>query len=262
LQGQLNEHALALAGELLLRDSALQSLALELRSGDNLLQLQGELQPALALTWTLDAPTLSQLHAALGGLATGSGELAGSVDAPVLTGALQGSALAYSRDELRLSLRELQLDGSTGVDGNALGLQFGGLVLQRAGEATTVIETASVRLEGSPAAHELTLLADGMETTISLAVSGALQGATWQGQMLQAGWTLRFPWPGRMLHCKSGRIAGRERPRRCACRCAHPLPMALAGSSICATCPWHGLIAVLQRRTSPQLCRNCRLRGD
>jgi len=225
LQGQLNGHPLALDAELLLLDSTLQSLALDLRSADNQLQIQGALQPTLDLAWTLDVPALAQLHEALAGRVSGSGAVAGSVDAPLFTGRLAGSALAFTQADLHLALRELQLEATTAGADNALSLQINGLGLQRAGTSTTLIDTASARLNGSPAAHELSLQLNGLDTSLTLALSGTLQESIWQGGVAQAGidspfgaWMLEAPfgigWEEAALrvdeHCWSG-----SRPSLC-----------------------------------------------
>jgi translocation and assembly module TamB len=227
LQGQLNEQALVLDTQLQLQDSALQSIALDLDSGDNELHVQGGIQPALELAWTLAAPQLAQVHEALGGQLSGAGQLRGTVDAPLVTGELQGSALSWIQNDLQFVLRQLQLDGQAGTSGSTLNLQLSDLARLREGESTTVIETAAVSLKGSPAAHELDLRLNGFGSSFNLAMSGALQNgnAEWQGRVSQAGvdspagnWRVATPfaaaWQTGMLeleqHCWSG-----SRPTLC-----------------------------------------------
>lgn len=225
LQGRLNEQALLLDAELQLQDSALQSIALDLGSGDNQLHVQGAIQPALSLEWTLAAPQLLQVHEALGGQLSGAGDVSGTVDAPLVTGALQGTALSWTQSDAQFVLRALQLDGDAATNGSTLRLQLNDLARLREGESTSLVETAVVRLEGSAAAHELDLQLNGLGSTFSLAMSGELQDAVWQGRVAQAAvdspagnWTLDAPfaavWQEGALaleqHCWSG-----SAPRLC-----------------------------------------------
>jgi translocation and assembly module TamB len=192
LQGRLNDHALMLEGELQLQDSAVQALTLDLRSADNQLRLDGTVQPALDLAWILEAPALIQLHEALSGQVSGAGRISGSSGAPLLTGTMQGRALAVEVGAGRIGVQEIHLEAAASGEANALSLELTSLAWQRDGITTTLLDTLGARLDGSLAEHELSLQLSGMDSTLDIVLSGVLQDQLWQGRVVQAALASRF----------------------------------------------------------------------
>lgn len=181
--GSLNDQALAIEGELVVQDSLLESISLQASNADNRLSVEGTVQPTLDLSWTLEVPELAQLHPDIGGQLAGEGDLLGSIEAPLLTGSLQGRALSLVRGGVELLLQDLNLEAVADGTDNALDLTLANLSLERDGETTVLVETGSARLNGSPAAHDVVLELQGMDSMLSLAASGSMDGADWQGRV-------------------------------------------------------------------------------
>ncbi|MDW5375533.1 translocation/assembly module TamB domain-containing protein [Halomonas sp. HP20-15] len=95
---------------------------LDLRQGRNRLTAQGKMADTLDLSGRLDAPALDSLLPALGGSVNGRFSLGGTLEAPQIAAALQGSDLRYADN----SIGSLRLDADVaGLDDPKLDIDLG-----------------------------------------------------------------------------------------------------------------------------------------
>lgn len=187
LRGRLNNQALSIAGTLMIADSRLESVDLEASSGDNMLAIAGTVTPDLALQWQLAADSLQQLWAGLSGSASGSGQVSGTPANPLLRGDLAAEAVSLTLGENVIALDELSLRASADGADNDLSLMLAGLTLDAGsgeGERLRLIDTASLHLLGNPGEHTLNAELAGMDSTVDLALRGALEEDGWNGRLL------------------------------------------------------------------------------
>lgn len=180
LHGVLRDYPLDAHGEILLAPGGRIDIeGMRLISGDSDFTAKGQLMPRLALDVVAEASDLATLWPGLAGALNGQARISGTPAQPQLKGEFSGSDLAYA--DLRVAKLEIALDWPSRRPGEGLvQLVAGGLDV--AGEKWG---TAELRLQGAPEHHRLTAsLLDGVPA-LDLALQGAWDGQTWQGELQQ-----------------------------------------------------------------------------
>ncbi len=168
VDGQLREQPLRLdaRGHYAPKLSVIEQL--QLVAGETRLQAQGRIAEALDISWSLDSSDLGTTLPNAAGELHGNGQIAGTLEAPLVQARLNGTGLRY----LDYRLTQLNLDADIDVSGaresslnlNAEGGYFSGVILN------SLVLTCN----GTPSAHELTLDADSDKGKAEIALSGSL----------------------------------------------------------------------------------------
>jgi translocation and assembly module TamB len=187
----------------------------DLHLGPNVLSAQGAFgAPADRLNWKLDAPQLSSLGAAFGGVLRGTGTLGGTMDKPMLSFGLEGNTLRFGQHAVRTL-------NATGTLGNVEALVAD---VQIAGYASPSLSLDRARLQssGSRAAHAIQLTAANPSFDAALRLKGGWANDTWTGSIdtLQNrgrfALDLQAPAPLVLAAPKGSGIAGLAQPERIA----------------------------------------------
>ena len=157
--------------------------------------------PGDRLAWSVDAPKLADLDAAIGGALKGDGFIGGTLDEPSIEFRLAGDDLLYARPAattppvdagkaaappakaIAMTLKSLRgqgrlLAGTSGLldaDLVITGLRDGAV-------RSALVDAASVRLKGTRDAHELTATATSDRFDVTATARGGLDATrTWRG---------------------------------------------------------------------------------
>lgn|GEM_PF-245157 len=195
-EGSLMGHALQLDATLALRGQRLAIDHLALDYADVAARIGGELgwtpAAALDLHWDIDAPDLGVLLPELAGSLHTQGKARGTLQQPQLAAELAARNLQYADN--RVSRIELDAD----VDWSAARQSHAELAVAGVEAAGQEVDTLALQLDGTPAAHAVTLDMDGAAAQLALALQGALDQRTMQWDFtltqLQAAWGELAPW--------------------------------------------------------------------
>lgn len=177
--------SLRLAGKRILASDAQLSVA------GNRLQLSGGFgAPGERLKFNIDAPALARLGFGLSGLLQAGGELGGSVERPEVDARYRAGQLAFRQYRIEQLSGQIRTGGVPGrnpegrvtLELNARGVQSDDMSLA----------TLNAAINGSYAAHSMTLAADGRlrgrPLALTLSAQGRLQerqqGYAWDGKLL------------------------------------------------------------------------------
>jgi len=174
LHGSLREQPLAMDGRLALQQGRWRAEKLHLRSGENRLQLDGQVGDALGLAFSIDAPQLEALYPGLYGRLLAAGRIEGTPESPQLAARVDGSAIAYQ--DLRLASVGADIDWRE--QGGKAKVSASGLAL--AGEQFASLD---VDLHGTPQQHELGVQLQGDGLGLALQAAGSLEENAWQGRL-------------------------------------------------------------------------------
>lgn len=175
LDGQLRRQPLAFKGRLNGEGAHWQMPELALHLGDNRIDGQGEWNQKLSGGLRLALPRLDQLWPGLRGALEGTLALAGTMQAPQGTLALQGQRLGYAEQELAT----LRLDAS--VDARQRGeLHLAASGLRRGDSDYGQLE---LRGAGTLERHNLDLKLAGEPLRLTLDLTGGLRGQAWRGSL-------------------------------------------------------------------------------
>jgi translocation and assembly module TamB len=152
--------------------------ALELTSGSTLVRATGTVGTSWDLRWEAEAPDLAEfahLVPELRGRLSGSGELSGPRERPLVTGALLGSDLAVGENSAADLTAAFAVDladrSPSAVDLRLAGVRSGGLQID------------AIELEGSGghADHSVALRIDAPADSLRLIAAGGVAGGGWAG---------------------------------------------------------------------------------
>ena len=177
--------SLRLAGKRILASDA------QLLVAGNQLQLSGSFgAPGERLKFSIDAPALARLGFGLSGLLQAGGELGGSVERPEIDARYRAGQLAFRQYRIEQLSGQIRTGGVPGrnpearvtLELNAHGVQSGDMSLA----------TLNAAINGSYAAHSMTLAANGRlrgrPLALTLSAQGRLQerqqGYAWDGSLL------------------------------------------------------------------------------
>lgn len=160
-----------------------QSLAIQdltLRSGESSLSAQGEIADTAAISFAVNAPSLTDFYPALAGRLQGEGEITGKTTEPTLTLNLSGDNIQYA-DTFQLATLSArgQLSAEPGKTSDlalaASDLQF----------ADTRLAGLHLNIDGLPQKHTIRLQADSSWLDLTSRFAGGWNGEQWQGQLNQ-----------------------------------------------------------------------------
>ncbi|HKT31551.1 MAG TPA: translocation/assembly module TamB domain-containing protein [Gammaproteobacteria bacterium] len=199
LDGELRGVPVLASGGMSHRAGLWQFQRLQVQSGKNRLQLDGEYGRRAQLAWTLDAPDLAALWSGIHGDLRSSGQADFSGSVPQLSFKLRGRNLRYADDSVETLEMQANLAGSAPTSSASVhvaGAQIGRLRIDSAnGEAT-----------GSPASHQLKLAVTSPIGNIQIAGAGAYAQHVWQGDLAEVvlspraagAWKNLKPWQPRI----------------------------------------------------------------
>ncbi|MGH8292890.1 MAG: translocation/assembly module TamB domain-containing protein, partial [Gammaproteobacteria bacterium] len=199
LDGELRGVSVLASGSVSHRTGVWQFQRLQVQSGKNRVQLDGEYGRRAQLAWTLDAPDLGSLWPGIHGDLHSSGQADFSGSVPQLSFKLQGSNLQYADNGVQTLEMQANLAGAASTSSASVrlaGAQIGKLRIDSAdGEAT-----------GSPGSHKLQLTVTSAIGNIQIAGAGAYARHVWQGDLTEvrlsprgAGeWKNSKPWQPRI----------------------------------------------------------------
>ncbi|TDF86436.1 translocation/assembly module TamB [Pseudomonas sp. H9] len=165
---------------------------LDIRLGDNHINGSGSLQQRLAGQVDLNLPRLGQLWPHLQGQLKGKLEIAGTLQAPQGTLALQGQQLAQADNRVQRLALDARLDNAQRA---VIDLQAGGIRL-----GDTALGVLTVNGRGDIRQQQVELALDGPQLKLDLGLDGQLDKGNWRGRLasgeIQAGgqdWRLQAP---------------------------------------------------------------------
>ena len=180
LTGELRGQALSGKGRLSRLAGVPRAEGLELAAGDNRLRVDGRLGRQANLRWQLAARDLSALAPGWSGRLEGQGRVTGSGSRIQLAGELQGEALAGAG--VRVGALSGRFEASPGRPDGPVAARFD---LQRLQIGGRHFDSARLDLEGTRAAHQARLQAEGPSHRLLLAASGGWQQGGWTGRLAQ-----------------------------------------------------------------------------
>ncbi|MFL6672184.1 MAG: translocation/assembly module TamB domain-containing protein [Massilia sp.] len=192
----------------------------DLHVGPNVLAATGSFgSPRDRLDWRLDATQLGALGPDFGGALRGNGTLAGTMEAPALSAALEGQNLKLlGKHTIRTLRASANLGSGQGAnDALASDLQ----VLDYASGDTRVAQ-ARLQTSGTRAAHTLRASARGESFDALVEARGGWTGNAWNGSLSalqnrgRYALTLAAPVPLRIATAPGAGIAGLARPAQVA----------------------------------------------
>ena len=154
---------------------------LEISSGQNQLQAQGELSTtALNLAWKLRALSPGEFVPGAAGAITGAGTITGIAEAPEISARIKGRALTL--DDLSISRLDATLLAGVTTD-NVLKLNVEAGPILSNGE--TMAESLSLKADGTNAEHELRLAVVADEQSLNSRLRGGITPTldSWQGSL-------------------------------------------------------------------------------
>lgn len=180
LQGTLNDYPLEGSGEIALDGEDIRVQRLSLRSGPNMLQLDGDWAETLDLQVRLQAPQLGTLSPLLAGSLDATAAIAGTPQAPRLTLQADGGALRLGSMAIAsLNATGAHSEGRNRVKVNARELS----------RDSVTARSMTLIILGGAEAHWLQLSLDSPFLQAQVAVEGALSGLTadtalqWTGRL-------------------------------------------------------------------------------
>lgn len=177
IDGALRGYPLMLDGSASVVGSTVNVPGLDLRSGDNRLQLSGDVGDTLDIDVKLDAPVLAAFWPGLKGRLDASARVGGTLALPRVDLDLDGRDLGFDDHTANSLALKASLD-LAGGDKSSLELRLADAVL--AGEPVALL---SVSANGGPQDHRATLEADAGSADLSLTVNGGWNGERWLGQL-------------------------------------------------------------------------------
>lgn len=180
LEGRLRGYPVKGSGAISVDGTTVSARNLSFQSGDNQVEVDGDADDRLNLSFVIDAPALNALAPDLEGSLKGEGRLGGNRSQPQVTAKISGSNLAWrNRGVDRLAL---DLDAGTkpgyrsrvvlDADGiRAEGRRFG---------------KASLSGDGTPEQHRLVLTASGERGSLLAEATGRYQAGAWSGTLESA----------------------------------------------------------------------------
>jgi translocation and assembly module TamB len=191
---------------------------LDLHLGPNVLAASGSFgSPRDQLAWRIDASQLGVLGAGYGGALRGNGTLAGTMDSPALTAALEGQNLRlFGTHSIRTLRASANLRSGRGPDDP---LSADVQVMDYSSGATRVAQ-AQLATSGTRAAHTLRLSARGDQFDALFEARGGWTANSWNGTVsaLQNrglyAFSLQAPVPLRIATPAGTGIAGLARPEQ------------------------------------------------
>lgn len=180
LQGQLRQQPLSLTGGVMGDTRQWQINALDLRYAGARARANGSVSDQLALSWSVQAPSLTRLLADARGELSLEGKLNGVLRQPTVQARIRGQGLGYADQASLERLRgDIALDLSGGSDWKV------DLQLDNATAAGQRLERAMLRVAGTPEQHRLNLTANGSPGRVELGANGGWspEQQRWQGQL-------------------------------------------------------------------------------
>jgi len=154
---------------------------LNVKNGSNLVQLNGSVfsDQRVAVTFSLDAPDLSQSVAGLSGQLQVNAEVNGSVQIPHLDYRIDAQGLRFAE----ISIDKIQGSGNILWDNDKpLSLQ---MQLHNVQGSNNQLDELTLTLNGNAAKHQLSVDTTGAKTRLVAKVVGSLSDTSWQGQWLE-----------------------------------------------------------------------------
>ncbi|MDE1886833.1 MAG: translocation/assembly module TamB domain-containing protein [Gammaproteobacteria bacterium] len=219
LDGELRGVPVLASGRMSHRVGQWQFQRLQVQSGKNRLQLDGEYGRRAQLAWTLDAPDLAALWPGIHGDLHSSGQADFSGAVPQLSFSLRGRNLQYADDSIEALQMQANLAGAAPT--SSASLQLAGA---RIGKLR--VDSADGEVTGAPGSHKLKLTVTSPIGNIRIAGAGAYARRIWQGDLTEV--TLSPRGAGEWMNPKPWR------PRIAAAQFS--LPQACVAQSGAATC--------------------------
>ncbi len=178
LAAVLNDYPLAGDGVVRFDGPLLEIDDLHLQSDDSELRFTGQFGDTLSGRLAVSAPTLENFYPPLSGALTADVTLDGTLDDLLIDIDAQASSLRYED----IVVERVDIQGETRSGNNQL------LTARVAGieVADQVIEAVTLRLEGQPDAHSISLDVRSELGAVALNAEGALDNGGWQGQLLDS----------------------------------------------------------------------------
>lgn len=177
LDGRLRDQPVRGRGRVTAADERYRFEDVELRSGESVARIRGDLGETLDLDWQVDARDLGDLLPGAGGRLQAAGRAAGTRAVPRLQARLEGRDLRYQNSSVAALEGNLDVDL---VQGEALGLELRGRELNLGAETISEFSLAGA---GTTDDHRLEAELQSPDRRAALRARGVWQTGLWQGRV-------------------------------------------------------------------------------
>lgn len=179
LSGTLREQAVRGQGKVALNGDVVDIEELRLSMAGTELITAGRLADTLNLNWTLKAPKLADILPNAQGSVSGKGTVKGTQKAPIITGNLSGDTLQFSTN--RIAKFNANVDINLGAQQQST-LDLTATQVSVSGQKWSDI---TLKGQGTPEQHQLTLVTQKGEVDLSLSLKGGWKEPQWAGLLTQ-----------------------------------------------------------------------------
>ncbi|MBE0440007.1 MAG: translocation/assembly module TamB domain-containing protein [Gammaproteobacteria bacterium] len=178
ITGELRQRPLTLDADLHYADGNLDVSQLEVKSGQSLLTMAGELSDKMTFQWQIKSPDLADFYPELTGQIQAQGNVTGSIATPVIVAKLSGHNVGYAK---RVSVKNITSD-------LYLDLQQQGQMQLKLDVTDLAVDSfkqinSQLTLTGNNKQHQLSLDINNNEIKLEATAAGSYQHQTWQGQI-------------------------------------------------------------------------------
>ncbi len=183
-EGRVRDRPLRADAEIVGVAGTIERLAVALNVGDAHAEIAGRWAPTLDLTWRIDAPDIAALLPGATGRLQGHGSLSGDGDAPALAFDVDGADLAYA------DYAAGRVRGRGAIDlGAETGAADAELLIERVDIGERTFDRTQVSVAGTRNALTVSVDADALGSTASLALAGAWRDGAFTGRVREATFT-------------------------------------------------------------------------
>jgi len=176
LAGQLRGYPVSADGKLLLVGEQLTVDALAIKSGSNIIEINGSLgQEQAMLTLVVDTPQLNALWPTLGGRLKAQGSLRGAWQNPAVKLQATGQSLRFAEH----SVEQLNIN----IDYDAKKSSQLAIIANRIKTGTTQIAKLLIEGQGVPAQHSVKTEVSSQYGDVSVLMTGGIKADDWQGAL-------------------------------------------------------------------------------
>jgi translocation and assembly module TamB len=179
LTGSMREQSVGGQGKVALNGDVVNIEQLRLSMAGAELTTSGRLANNLDLSWALKAPKLADILPNAQGSITGQGTVKGTQTAPVIIGNIAGDTLQFSTN--RIAKLEADVNVNLGAQQQST-LDLTATQVNLSGQQWSDI---TLKGQGTPEQHNLTLVTQEGEVDVSLALNGGWKAPQWAGSLTQ-----------------------------------------------------------------------------
>jgi len=180
IKGQLRQRPVQLDSDLRYAKDNLDVKRLLMHSGQSSLTMSGAISKEMTFNWQFDSPDLTDFYPELTGRLAATGEVTGTVQAPIIKADITGSDVRYSK---QIAVDELNSQLSLVLSDN--GQMQATLSLKELSVNSLKHINAQLALNGHYNYHQISFAVSDQENSVTARAQGNYVNQQWQGQFSQ-----------------------------------------------------------------------------